>query len=200
MKRRVPIIMVCILSLMLLGCGRPVSKYNHKADDVISHAVYKAIGAKELYYQGKDEDRAGTITYYEFYIHKEKEGVIEEAVSAINTVLEQEKTSHNISVQFKERMAGGYATGCETLFRLGNFMDNDSSSAVYGKLQYLCIWGTNRGNQESIYNDPETYKNFPDIRYLRVSPKIQKAADEAGIDWYEYWPDLETVEVYSSED
>ncbi|MCM1535769.1 MAG: hypothetical protein NC126_07610 [Clostridium sp.] len=194
MKKGIPIILICLLSTILLGCGGTLGniRYNHRADDTISRAVYKAVGAKELYYEGQREENVN-IVRYDYYINKEKEGLAEEVIDAVNVVLEQEKTKNKIAIPFIEEIPGAG----EPMFIIRNYIYAESFSADYEKLQYLWILGTDVGMQESIYNDPETYKNFPDIRYLRVSPKIQKAADEAGIDWYEYWPDLETVEVYS---
>ncbi|MCM1186168.1 MAG: hypothetical protein NC345_06505 [Lachnospira sp.] len=194
MKKGIPIILICLLSTILSGCGGTLGniRYNHRADDAISRAVYKAVGAKELYYEGQREENVN-IVRYDYYINKEKEGLAEEVIDAVNVVLEQEKTKNKIAIPFIEEIPGAG----EPMFIIRNYIYAESFSADYEKLQYLWILGTDVGTQESIYNDPETYKNFPDIRYLRVSPKIQKAADEAGIDWYEYWPDLETVEVYS---
>ncbi|MCM1327184.1 MAG: hypothetical protein NC094_11285 [Bacteroidales bacterium] len=194
MKKGIPIILICLLSTILSGCGGTLGniRYNHRADDAISRAVYKAVGAKELYYEGQREENVN-IVRYDYYINKEKEGLAEEVIDAVNVVLEQEKTKNKIAIPFIEEIPGAG----EPMFIIRNYIYAESFSANYEKLQYLWILGTDVGMQESIYNDPETYKNFPDIRYLRVSPKIQKAADEAGIDWYEYWPDLEAVEVYS---
>ncbi len=173
-----------------------IQPFNLNVDDAISRAGCKAVDKKEFYYGGKSDNTAGTTTYYKFYINKEKEGSAEEVVEAINEVMEQKITSHKISISFSKKFA---EIVYEPLFIVRNYTDGYSSSANYEKLQYLCILGTNHGSEKSIYNDPETYKNFPDIQYLEVSEKIQKAADEAGIDWYEYWPDLKTVEVYSPE-
>lgn len=183
-------ILCAVLLLVVSWITNYFEHCNFKADDAISRTVYETVGAKELRYRGK----ATTRQYYTYHIDKEKEGTAEEAVEAINEVMEQKVTSHKISISFyKEFVRGAY----EPLFIVGNYTDGYSSSANYEKLQYLCILGTNHGSEKSIYNDPETYKNFPDIQYLEVSEKIQKAADEAGIDWYEYWPDLKTVEVDS---
>ena len=84
------------------------------------------------------------------------------------------------------------------MFCLCNSSDKNRTYVNYENLECLRIWGSTVGSEESIYNDPATYKDFPNIKCLWVSEKIQKKADEAGIDWYEYWPDLEKVEVYSS--
>lgn len=201
-KKAALVILACVQAMAVIGslliaAGFLYVDYfqkphNKKADDEISRAVYEAVGAKEIYYQGKSEGKSGNTTiYYAFHVRKEKTGLAEEAVAAINTVLEQENISSNISVQFMEEIPGGQ----EPLFGLCNYIDYKNPSADYGKLQYLWIYGTRHRTQDSIYNDPETYENIPDIRYLKVSEKIQKAADEKGIDWHEYWPELETIEV-----
>lgn len=186
--------MICLLSTVLLGCGGILNTYhNKKADDTISRTIYETVGAKEIYYLGKSEKELHVLHYW-YYISKEEDGLADKVVGAVNSVLEQEPTENKIAVRFSEKIP----SGTEPLFILRNYIDDyDGEPANYEKLQYLWILGTDLGTQESIYNNPETYKNFPDIRYLRVSPKIQKAADEAGIDWYEYWSELEEVEVYS---
>lgn len=180
--------------LMLTGCRIVVPYYNHKADDAISRAIYKKVGAKELYYQEKEVLAETNRICYTYYLNQEKEGVAEAAIEAANKVIEQEKINSRIELIFEGDMPGG----SEVVFIIGNFSDYNSTCAKYETLRRLTICGTRVGSQNSIYNDPATYRNFPNIKYLRVSEKIQKNADEAGIDWYEYWPDLEKVEMYSS--
>ncbi|MCM1385357.1 MAG: hypothetical protein NC243_12550, partial [Lachnoclostridium sp.] len=161
MKKGIPIILICLLSTILSGCGGTLGniRYNHRADDAISRAVYKAVGAKELYYEGQREENVN-IVRYDYYINKEKEGLAEEVIDAVNVVLEQEKTKNKIAIPFIEEIPGAG----EPMFIIRNYIYAESFSANYEKLQYLWILGTDVGMQESIYNDPETYKNFPDIR------------------------------------
>ncbi len=194
MKKRILVIIISLFLLMLTGCRIVVPYYNHKADDAISRAIYKKVGAKELYYQEKEVLTETNRICYTYYLNQEKEGVAEAAIEAANKVIEQENMDSRIEIIFEGDMPGG----SEVVFIIGNFSDYNSTCAQYETLQRLTICGTRVGSQKSIYNDPATYRNFPNIKCLRVSEKIQKVADEAGIDWYEYWPDLEKVEVYSS--
>lgn len=122
--------------------------------------------------------------------------MIEEAIKAANKELEQNPVDDRITLVFAIEIPGG----SESMFSLCNSNDRNQADVNYDKLECLGIWGAKTSfGEDSIYNDPATYKNFPGIKCLWVSEKIQKAADEAGIDWYEYWPELEKVEVYSKE-
>lgn len=202
-KKAALVILTCMQAVAVMGSLLMVAGFlyvdyfrkphNQKADDEISRAVYEAVGAKEIYYQGKSEDRAGTTTYYSFYVTEEKEGLVQEAVEAVNAVLEQEKRNDKISISFFE---GNDSEGSNTLLILRNYHDDYGESADYGQLQYLRIIG-NAWHPESIYNVPETYQSFQEIKHLEISYRILQAAQKEGVDWHEYWSELETIEVIS---
>lgn len=169
-------------------------------DDSIAEALSKSLDVKWMQYWGKTTEGGGiapTAPPYSFtytvHISREQKGLAEVTAAAVNKVLVQEHTENRVCVVFTETIPAG---GTEELFRLQNYYREDASLADYAKLRCLIINGTDQGDPDSIYNDPETYQNFPDIKYLKISKKIQKAAEEKGIDWYEYWPELEEVEVY----
>ena len=50
-------------------------------------------------------------------------------------------------------------------------------------------------NHDSFWDDLSIYSKFKGIKYLTVTDIIQEQADEQGIDWYEYWPELENIEI-----
>lgn len=194
MRKRILIIMICIMTVILSGCGHHRHS-NRKADDEISRAIYEAVGGKEIYYHGKDESETNVI-YYAYLIHTEDHEKVEKVIETVNRMLEQKQIDGKISICFRWPFQ---ENASEPLFGLSNFCDEDSKTPEYAKLQSLWITGAESGD-ETIYNIPSTYKTFQDIKYLEVSEKIQKAAEEEGVDWYEYWPELEGVEVLSTRD
>lgn len=187
------IIATIIGGLYLFVTSNSGNPHNKKADDAISHAISEAVGTKELYYGGNKRAEETKAVHYEYYIAKAREGLIETAAEAVNVALEQKGTDTKIAILFKNSLPEGE----ETVFELRNYReDSDSIAADYEKLQYLGILGTKSSSWNNIYNNPIIYRNLKGIRYLKVSQEIQKNADEQGIDWHEYWPELETIEVY----
>ncbi len=77
-------------------------------------------------------------------------------------------------------------------WNLMNYSDEILEISDYDTLQRLCIGG----RQESIYTEPETYINLDDIRRLEIGSELQRKAEENNVDWYEYWSDLESVEIF----
>ena len=65
---------------------------------------------------------------------------------------------------------------------------------VYEGLYYLRILDQlNYYNEEA--NDLTLYSQIEGIKELHVDKGIQDKADDMGIDWYSYWPDLEKIVV-----
>ena len=62
-----------------------------------------------------------------------------------------------------------------------------------GGLTYLQIYDLPDHDLEAF--DPELYSEIEGIRELHVAKAMQDIADEKGIDWYSYWPELEKVVV-----
>lgn len=177
-KKTAALIMVCLLAAVLCGCGGHHGfRHKTKADDSISKVLIESLDTKWMYYAKKIIYNAETPIIYKINIDKEKEGLAEVAVESVNEVLVQEKVSNKISINFWKDFLPGAS---ECLFSLQNFYYAKGTLADCEKLQCLIIIGAR--DSDSIYNDPETYKNFPDIRYLVVDEKIQKIAKEKGID------------------
>ena len=174
--------MVC-----LSGCGQ--TKYSdYEADDLVSEAVDAVVDSDDIYYQGHHVD-SDNIVYYEYLIVHEKQGQIEQIANAVNEVLEAGTLSGKINIDCWITMPGG----ASRVVNIMNYSDSSLEEPDYVALQRLCI----SGREESIYTEPLTYIGLVDIKRLEISSRIQKKAETNKIDWYAYWPDLESVEVLS---
>ena len=178
---------VILCMLCLSGCGRATYS-NYEPDDVISEAIADVINSDDIYYQGSSitsED----IIYYEYLIVNEEQGQIEQIATAVNDVLEAGLISEKINIGCRIAMPGGTAW----VAYLMNYSNESLEKPDYVALQRLCIGG----RHESIYTEPLTYTSLVNIRKLEISSKLQKKAENDNIDWYAYWPDLESVEILS---
>ncbi len=81
-----------------------------------------------------------------------------------------------------------------TLFTVRNYTDDDKS---YDGSKVLTILDKKRcvNNKYTEVNDPSLYSRIDGIKELYITEDVQKYAEDAGIDWHTYWPDLETIEV-----
>lgn len=178
---------VVLCMVYLSGCGQTTYS-DYEADDLISEAIDRVVNSDDIYYQGShvaSED----IIYYEYLIVHEKQGQIEQIVNAVNDVLKAGTVSSKINIDCWIAVPGG----ASRVVNLMNYSDKSLEAPDYGTLQRLCI----SGQQESIYTEPLTYTSLVNIRKLEISLEIQKKAEEDKIDWYSYWPDLESVETLS---
>ena len=82
--------------------------------------------------------------------------------------------------------------GSGQCIELSNYSDYKLEDPDYEGLQVLTITGFS----DCIFDEPSIYMDLPNIKYLQVSERVQKKAYDQGIDWYDYWPDLESVEVF----
>ncbi len=185
MKKILLGIIFCIVCLS--GCGQTTYS-DYEADDLISEAIAGVVDSDDIYYQGNHVD-SDNIVYYEYLIVHEKQGQIEQIVSAVNDVLGTGMVSEKINVDCWITMPGGAGR----VVNLMNYSDESLKEPDYVALQRLCV----SGREESIYTEPLTYTSLVDIRKLEISSRIQKKAETDKIDWYVYWPDLESIEILS---
>ena len=78
-------------------------------------------------------------------------------------------------------------------FSISNYSNDFIYSANFEDLCVLKIV-----DSDTIWecvHDPQTYTGISGIKYLIVEEWFQRNAEEAEIDWYEVWPDLEGIEV-----
>lgn len=198
MKEKICIGIVCVVGVIqvLLLVGLIIPKYgptNDKPDDVISQAIYDIVG-DEIYYQGKEE-RSSSVLYYEYLIRdtkKHKSDYLDDLVIAVNETIINKNITNKVDIVFYHELPGGSGQCIE----LENYSDCKLEYPDCEGLQTLTITGFSRHCEDCIYDEPLIYMNIPNIKYLKVSEQVQKKADEQDIDWYECWPDLESIEMY----
>ena len=160
-----------------------------KADDAISQAVYQEIGEKEMKYKGKTITSDGVISYeYLIRIGSEREGQLGELVATVNEVIQREKIEDKIRIMVWRDMG----SGATFIFSLSNYSDEKLGKADYRTLRQCYICG---GNSTTIYNDPAAYSDLSGIVDLTVKGYMAEITEREGIDWYEYFPELEKLEV-----
>ena len=191
MKKRIPIT-ICILASFLLGWGPPRNYSNQRANDVISKAIYKELGGEQIYYHGKEAWEDNVICY-QYIIHEEEPDQLKRMLEAVNTAIQQKGIEDKISIKCSGEKSGN---GLVTMFVLQNYSDRNNEKADYKTMKKLIIVGSRfQELQGSMYNDPSTYKDLPGIVDLKVSEDIAEKTEREGIDWYEYFPELEKLEV-----
>lgn len=170
---------------------------NHKPDDMISEAIYEAVGSKTLRYYGKQYSKpgrlgvSGEIALYEYEIRdREAAPLLTNIVEAANSVIKEKKIIQKIDFDLREEFV---SRAHRSVVHLSNYYVDEDGYEQYESLQILSICGSVVG--DSPYNKASTYINLPDIKRLYVTEKVAKDAEENGIDWYEIWPDLEYFEV-----
>lgn len=183
MKKR----LLCFLMIIFLLSGCAHSKTPEKRpDDVISKEIKEVVGDRYAY-------RGRHINYhdgmekvgYEFEIKNFDATDIGEFVKACNDVCVSENKKISFGISFYNSV-----NSYSTLFSVSNYNDDGE---LYDGMYYLIIRDQTQFSEESC--NPELYLKIEGIRELHVDKAIQKKADDMGIDWYSYWPDLEKVVV-----
>lgn len=182
--------LVFILAISVTGCGRYIAK-NQKADDEISKAIYDKIGRK-AYYEGK-EDRNWNEVWYNYLIRDKKdENLLADIVSTVNLQLEENDIDKKIVIAIWEEISGGETQ----IAKISNYDNGKIGNFRCQYLYYLVIRGNDIADYSS-YNQASFYPVLEGIEYLEVIEKVNKNAEEEGIDWYEVFPDLKGYEVYA---
>ena len=177
--------------IMLSGCVMGIDRYesrNHRADDVISKAIYEEFGGKELHYQGRDilTDEG---TFYGYVINEIPENMLQRVLRVVNDTLDKENIHNKINISFYLPSGGGAAR----MLTLTNYSEETMSKSDFDAVQHLWIGADQyRGG---IFFEPDTYKNLNGIKYLEISGELQDYAEKKGVDWFEYLPDLERLDV-----
>ena len=185
--KRVYIIVICLMGGLLLGCGGGyVPNRNHKADDKISRAIYEELG-KEVIYKGKEIKEDNTV-YYKYYVDEQSDQ-IGRIHAAAQKIIEQEGIDDKVCIDCWEE----YCDALESVVRFYNYSDGSENADCEG-LQRLIIKG-HYINENSIYNQADTYSSIQGIKYLQVEWEMADVTEKENIDWYEYFPDLETLEI-----
>ena len=177
--------LIVIISLLFYGCGISRGASNLKPDDDLSRAVYDAM-ADDFYYVGKEEGIYGEILY-RYDIKRKEVNAITEFVNVINDYLNAEQGK--ITVIVMKDIPGGLIP----VFYLKNFSDSKLEKADYDGLYSLYIFEDR--NFDQLFYEPSTYTGIEGIKKLDIGFEMQQKAEEEGIDWYTYWPNLEEVIV-----
>ena len=187
MKQRVIIILVCMSCLV--ACGRSLLQ-NQEPDDAISESISKVIDNDEIYYLGKQVTQSN-IVFYEYVIRYEEVGQIEQIAQAVNEVIKVNPKNEKLSIKCMVEVPGGGALWAASV---KNYTEETEEIVSGNALQVLII---NDGVDGSIFNEPSTYANIKGIKRLELYPEMNQRAEKQGIDWYDYWPELESIEVLS---
>ena len=183
--KKVYILVICLIGGLLWVY---VSTRNHRVDDEISRAIYKELGKRVEYY-GR-EVREDNSVYYKYYFEWENDQIIERIHAAAQEIIEQEGIDEKIHIAcWYEFYSGAHAMVAEFY----NYSEGSEYADLEG-LQRLVVLGC-KPYEGSIYNQADTYSGIQGIKYLQVEREMADVTEAENIDWYEYFPDLETLEV-----
>ena len=112
-------------------------------------------------------------------------------IKTANGIIEEQNMKQKILLTLSITFNGGQGT--EKVLSVADFTDMNLESADCNKLQVLMLCGDDMERSE-FYNNPATYRNIPDIRYLQLTYNMRVMAAQYKVDWYEYWPELEKIE------
>ena len=169
-------------------------------DDIV-WAIHKKVGNK-VDYRMKAVSKTEINQYYYRINDNQDENILSNMIDAVNAELAETDISKKVALVIEEEW--DIQSVSTNVLRLSNYNENimglystsDDSQCQY--LYYLTIYG-NDGSESSLYNQPSSYPALEGIEYLRVIDKVNKKAEEEGIDWYEVFPDLKGYEVYKRE-
>lgn len=187
--KKLGIIVVLMLGILLNGCGG-VHYSNEKADDAIPQAIYRELGAEEIYYQGKSVSEKD-VTSYMYLMYIEREGQLEELIEAANNALLESETTDKIAICCEVVFES--CGGSSSVFSLQNYSGKTKKEADYQTFEWCNIWGTDL--VETMYNEPSMYYNLPGIKVLIIEGEMAKRTKEQSVNWAEHYPDLETLRI-----
>ena len=178
--------LLCIIILcVLVGCGHYTGR-DLKPDDEFSESVKEKFGDSFHYNAHKETERYGS--YYTFEIHDQSLETVRNFYEFANESFLGRDEKITVAVGIVQ------VEGLGVPFSIRNYTDETIDEADLEGLYNLHITHL-MFDHDSFWDDLSIYSSFTGIRYLTVTDIIQQQADEEGIDWYEFWPDLESVEV-----
>ena len=190
--RKCIIVYIALNVLLLVGCGH-IRYYNSVPDDAISEAIYNAV-EDDVYYLRKENNNDKI--FYKYLIREERGTILKDIAIAVNETIKTEKITDAINIDICYEVPGGTAIA----LRLQNYTEDEIKGSECVELEKLIIRSSEEMPDDYICNDPVIYTIIPNIKYLEINESIQEKAEEQGIDWYDYWPDLEYFEVFSYDD
>lgn len=177
---------IALVIIVFAVYGNETEYENVKADDAISRSFEKYTG-ENVYYLGKEKNAYNAMNY-EILLRHEEDAICD-IIEAVNGTLENEGITDKVSIMFYKTVPGGLIN----TLKISNYSDYNLEKADFESLQWLLLRGDKIGGSE-FYNNPATYRNIPDIRYLQLTYNMRVMAAQNKVDWYEYWPELEKIE------
>lgn len=134
----------------------------------------------------------GEYNSYSFNLKCNNEKYLPELVDYANRYVKDMNFDNCISIAF-----GYFTMNLPGTCRIGisNNWYKDGITTKYSSFVCLILSSERPEYDNGFYLNPKIYLDIPGIRYLRIDKAIQDKANEMGIDWYEYWPDLEEIEI-----
>lgn len=191
---------ICIITTVFIvhmgGCGYGLENDIIKPDDEISKSVYNAVGTDELLYMGARKTNNCLEYGYAFRNLPLKEEVLEEVIQAVNRTIEEEGMNEAVLVHFCVVMEEGRNIQCAVVSNcpkdsryLDDFQGGMLDTVLIQEIEGLYV------ERDDFFYDIEMYKGIKGIKHLEITQWINMVSEKRGIDWYEWWPELEDVTV-----
>ena len=174
-----------VIVVALTGCGH-YSGNNLKPDDEFSESVKNKFGDSFRYNAHEESERYGS--YYTYEIREQNIETVTEFFQFANDSFGGTDKKITISVGIVQ------VEGLGVPFSIRNYTDEGCDKADLEGLYNLHITHL-MFDHDSIWDDLSIYTSFKGVKYLTVTDVIQQKADEQGVDWYEYWPELVSIEI-----
>lgn len=190
MNRRKKIIAFAFLVLMcvyITGCSNDRKIICDDFSNKIENDFGEYLEVFDIYHS---ED--GEYNSYSFNLKCNNEKYLPELVDYANRYVKDMNFDNCISIAF-----GYFTMNLPGTCRIGisNNWYKDGITTKYSSFVCLIISSERPEYDNGFYLNPKIYLDIPGIRYLRIDKAIQDKANEIGIDWYDYWPDLEEIEI-----
>ncbi|MCR5210583.1 MAG: hypothetical protein K6C99_10265 [Lachnospiraceae bacterium] len=178
------IILGAMIAVLLTGCrSHPLFK-KHTSEDEFSRAIKNEVGENfvfdEIYYPEN-----GVLTYI-FNIKTFDSTAVGNIATAFQSNIPDKTSMVELTVCY-EAHPGAYAG----MFSLINNYEEAADENHF----ILYIYYHEGSDLDYKVFSPDLYSQIEGINELHVDKEIQDIANEKGIDWYTYWPELETVVV-----
>ena len=192
MNKLLSIFILLTFTLMMTGCNDSIDSVS--PDDEISEYLCDELEGVFTYFDKTVlDDNAISYTFHGWTSSFTEENITL-FLNATKAVTAEEGARIRINLIVGE--AGGHSWVCS--------MSNYYPVASNGKVKYvdyseMCVFslGWPPIYAEEIHN-PTMYTGVKGVRYLFLDDEMMETASKAGVDWNEIWPQLEGVEVISS--
>ena len=179
-----------MIAVVLLVSGCRKDFYDRKPIDELSQIVKESVGDSYVFLDREIKD--DTNIWYSFEIREISPMTIERIVDTFNENLSPEKTQTSLTVCIP--ISGG-SGGSVSMFAIRNYTLSENGVYIYDNMCCLSIYYVDQDWYDDTVCYPELYSQIEGIRELHVAKEIQDKADDIGIDWHDYWPDLETIVI-----